>query len=74
MASRKSEPGGLSEREQEVAALLAEDWTYAEIGDQLDISKHTVHKHVSSILEKTGTKDRAEAARLYRSRHDLARK
>jgi DNA-binding NarL/FixJ family response regulator len=67
----RSDPDHLSERETEVWALLADDWTYAQIADQLRISPHTVHRHVSSILRKTASKDRAEAGRLYRARQNL---
>ena len=64
----ESDPNRVTARETEVWALLADDYTYAEIAVRLSISEHTVDNHVSAILRKTGSKNRAEAARHYRSR------
>jgi DNA-binding CsgD family transcriptional regulator len=43
---------GLSPREAEVAALLAEGWTYRETAERLGIRYHTVNAHVKSFLRK----------------------
>ncbi len=42
----------LSERESEVAGLLADGLSYKEIGNQLNISPRTVESHKNNIMEK----------------------
>jgi NarL family two-component system response regulator LiaR len=54
----------LSDREQEVLALLAEGRSNAEIAEQLVISVATVKFHVRGILSKLGVSSRTEAASL----------
>lgn len=49
---------GLSERELEIIALVAEGLTNQEIAGNLTISKRTVDNHVSNIFTKTGAKNR----------------
>jgi DNA-binding NarL/FixJ family response regulator len=61
---------GLSRREAEVLRLVAEGLSNQEIADRLILSKHTVHRHVSSILAKLDLSSRAAAA-AYAARHDL---
>jgi DNA-binding CsgD family transcriptional regulator len=52
---------GLSEREAEVALLMArEGLGNKEIGDRLYISPLTIKSHVSQIFQKYGVKKRAE--------------
>jgi DNA-binding CsgD family transcriptional regulator len=53
-------PGGLSEREIEVARLVLDGRTHKEIGAQLYISPKTVEHHVARIRTKVGAADRAE--------------
>jgi DNA-binding CsgD family transcriptional regulator/pimeloyl-ACP methyl ester carboxylesterase len=53
---------GLSDREVEVLRLIAKGKSNAEIAQQLTISRHTVIRHVSHILAKTGAANRTEAA------------
>lgn len=60
----------LSERELDVAALLAEGLSNKEISTALEISEPTVKKHVGHILEKLGLMDRLQAG-LYIARHPL---
>jgi DNA-binding CsgD family transcriptional regulator len=55
---------GLSGREVEVLALLGRGLSNKEIADELVISPHTVAKHVSAILAKTGVRSRSGAAAL----------
>lgn len=51
---------GLSEREAEVARLVAEGRTHKETGEQLFISPKTVEHHVARIKQKLGASSRAE--------------
>lgn len=50
----------LTEREQEVLALLAEGASNDTIADQLSISKHTVARHRENIMRKLGLHNRSE--------------
>jgi DNA-binding NarL/FixJ family response regulator len=60
----------LSERELDVAALLAEGLSNKEISTALDISEPTVKKHVGHILDKLGLQDRLQAG-LFIARNPL---
>ncbi len=53
---------GLSPREREVLALIAEGRTNREIGERLFISQKTVGVHVGNILAKLAVSGRVEAA------------
>ncbi len=62
-ASTKRGPAfGLSPREHEVLALIAEGRTNREIGERLFISQKTVGVHVGNILAKLDVSGRVEAA------------
>ena len=52
---------GLTPREQEVLALLAEGLTDRQVADALQLSHKTVEKHVGAVLRKTGTTSRTAA-------------
>jgi DNA-binding CsgD family transcriptional regulator len=52
----------LSEREHEVAELLAMGFTNAAIGQHLDVSPATVSSHVAHILSKLRFRSRAQVA------------
>ena len=65
-ASGSDEMTGISAREREVLALLAEGLTDREIGERLGISPRTVETHVGSLLSKLGVRNRAQAAARYR--------
>lgn len=54
----------LSEREREVLALASERGTVAEIAERLVLSEGTVRNHLSAAIQKTGARNRAEAARI----------
>jgi DNA-binding NarL/FixJ family response regulator len=59
----------LTEREQEIATLVAEGWTNRQIATRLFISEKTVETHVSHILAKVGVQTRTGlAARLMSGR------
>ena len=61
-AMKKKQAFGLSRREIEVLALIAEGRTNREIGERLFISQKTVGVHVGNILSKLGASGRVEAA------------
>ncbi|MGH2494891.1 MAG: helix-turn-helix transcriptional regulator [Ktedonobacteraceae bacterium] len=54
--------GGLTEREREVALLLAEGKSNREIAERLVVGIRTVEVHVSNILSKLGFTSRAQIA------------
>jgi Response regulator containing a CheY-like receiver domain and an HTH DNA-binding domain len=58
----RSNPGGLTEREWEIARLLALGLSNAEIADRLVVSPKTVGHHVSAVLAKLTVRRRAEVA------------
>jgi DNA-binding CsgD family transcriptional regulator/tetratricopeptide (TPR) repeat protein len=61
-ASTRENPAGLTARELDVVALLAEGLRNAQIAERLVVSRKTVDHHVSSILGKLGVSSRTEAA------------
>ena len=63
-------PDGLTKREVEVLGLISGGKTDREIGEELFISVNTVGNHVRSILNKTDSANRTEAA-TYAGRHGL---
>lgn len=61
----------LSDREQEVYALLCEGKNYREIADALFVSPNTVRFHLKNIYRKLGVKSRHEATRMaYQAGHN----
>ena len=61
-SKRPKEAFGLSRRELEVLALIAEGRTNRDIGERLFISQKTVAVHIGNILGKLGASGRVEAA------------
>jgi DNA-binding CsgD family transcriptional regulator len=61
-------PAGLTAREQEVLALLAEGLTNAELARRLFLSEKTVDHHVSAVLRKLGEPSRARAVAVSHER------
>ncbi|MEO6117046.1 MAG: LuxR C-terminal-related transcriptional regulator, partial [Pseudolysinimonas sp.] len=60
-----SDWNGLSERERDIALMVAEGLTNREIGHELYLSEHTVRAHVSRVLAAFGAASRfAVAARV----------
>ena len=54
--------GGLTGREREVAALVAQGKSNRALADELVVSERTVAKHVENILSKLGFSSRAQIA------------
>jgi len=54
----------LTEREQQILALLARGYSNPEIAQRLHLARGTVRNYVSAILQKLGASDRTEAAVL----------
>ncbi|HVC05432.1 MAG TPA: LuxR C-terminal-related transcriptional regulator [Candidatus Acidoferrales bacterium] len=55
-------PAGLTAREAEVLRLVAAGLSNAAIAQELNLSPHTVHRHVASVLRKLDVPTRAAAA------------
>jgi DNA-binding CsgD family transcriptional regulator len=60
----------LSERERQVAELVAEGRSNREIGERLGLSPKTIANHLNRVFARLGLGSRAELAALVeRSRH-----
>ena len=71
-AAEEDEDGfGLTSRERQVLALVAEGATNREIGAQLFMAEKTASVHVSRILSKLNVRSRTEAAAVAH-RHRLS--
>jgi DNA-binding NarL/FixJ family response regulator len=68
-----SEKPLLSDREMEIAHLVAQGFQNKEIGKELFISENTVKNHLHNIFDKLGVSDRLELA-LYAIHHHLIEK
>jgi DNA-binding CsgD family transcriptional regulator len=65
-AALRLETYGVTQREREVAALLAQGCSNTEIAAALVVSPYTVQDHVKSLFEKTGVCSRRElVARIF---------
>jgi HD-GYP domain-containing protein (c-di-GMP phosphodiesterase class II) len=67
---RRARPGGLTRREVEVLALVAEGCSNAAIAERLVISRRTAEQHVQNVYTKIGVSSRAAAA-LFAMEHEL---
>jgi DNA-binding NarL/FixJ family response regulator len=63
-------PDGLTEREGEVLALIAQGLSNGEIASQLFVSRSTVKTHINQIFAKTNSRDRPQAI-VYAQQHGL---
>jgi len=54
--------GTLTDREREIARLIASGESNPEIARRLFLSRKTVERHVSNVLRKVGARNRAELA------------
>ncbi|MGH2455357.1 MAG: helix-turn-helix domain-containing protein, partial [Candidatus Limnocylindria bacterium] len=57
----------LTDREREVARLVAGGDSNREIADVLRVSPKTVERHITNVLAKLGLRNRTELAALVRS-------
>ena len=64
-------PAGLTDRELEVARLLGDGATNADIATALFISPRTAAHHVSAVLAKLGVANRREAGRTVAAWDDV---
>jgi non-specific serine/threonine protein kinase len=65
---RGASPSGLSDREQEVARLVARGLPNKAIAAQLHLSVRTVESHVRHVLAKAGLDNRTQLAAWARER------
>ncbi len=61
-SSSKAAAVVLTERETEVLVRVSKGYTLPEIGDQLNLSRHTIADYVKQIYRKLNVTSRAEAA------------
>ncbi|WNV83184.1 LuxR C-terminal-related transcriptional regulator [Umezawaea sp. Da 62-37] len=66
MSGSRVLPGGVSEREFEVAGLVADGLTSKQIGSRLGIEESTVVRHVHNARGKLGMRNRLALAQWYR--------
>jgi LuxR family transcriptional regulator, maltose regulon positive regulatory protein len=57
----EAQAGPLTSRERQVLGLVAEGFTDDEIAGRLQLSRHTVHRHVANVRAKLGQPSRAAA-------------
>ena len=60
-ADSAAKRGLLSPRENEVLALIARGFSYAEIGRLQDVTVHTVQSHIKNLYAKMSVNSRSEA-------------
>jgi len=68
-ADSEPDPFGLTPRERQVLALIAEGATNRQIGAALFMAEKTASVHVSRILSKLGVRSRTQAAAVAHRQH-----
>jgi len=61
---KKPRPYGLTQRELEIVAAIAEGGTNREVAEKFKLSEDTVKHHLTNIFAKTGAHNRLELALL----------
>jgi DNA-binding CsgD family transcriptional regulator len=69
--STRENPFGLTTRQRDILALLAQELTNVEIAARLHLSTKTVDHHVSAILAKLNVSTRTDAAAIARQHGEL---
>jgi DNA-binding CsgD family transcriptional regulator len=73
-STTRDNPAGLTMREVQVLALVAEGWQNARIATRLSRSQRTVEHHLASILAKLAVNSRSDAVAVARERGILPQK
>ena len=71
VASASAETG-LSQREKEMLALVAQGRTNREVGQHLALSEKTVKNYMTDIMRRLGVRNRIEAAAKGETYHSAA--
>jgi two-component system response regulator DesR len=66
VAALTSGPNPLTERERDTLTAAIDGSPIGEIASRLNLSKSTVRNYLSSAIQKTGTRNRIEAAQRAR--------
>ncbi len=61
---KPEEDTGLSTREMEILKLMVDGYEYRIVADKLNISPHTVRKHIANIYEKLHVCSKVDAVKL----------
>lgn len=61
---KPEEDTGLSTREMEILKLMVDGYEYRVVADKLNISPHTVRKHIANIYEKLHVCSKVDAVKL----------
>jgi DNA-binding CsgD family transcriptional regulator len=67
-AAQPSAADGLTQREREVALLVADGLRSREVAERLGIASQTVKSHLKTIFDKLGVRNRVELARRLEQR------
>jgi NarL family two-component system response regulator LiaR len=62
----RSSPSGLTKREREILALVADGHSNAEVARMLFVTEQTVKFHLSNVYRKLGVANRVQASRWAR--------
>ena len=62
-AARRTRPNPLTARQRDILAVMAQGLPSTAIAAQLRLTKGTVDNYISTIIRKTGTRNRLEAVR-----------